>query len=62
MYQEMLSALYFLNERIPAVSFIGGLAGADITVEHFNRVTETTAKALHGEVFSEPIWLNEHDE
>jgi pyruvate ferredoxin oxidoreductase alpha subunit/phenylglyoxylate dehydrogenase alpha subunit len=61
MYQELLSTLYLLDERIPAVSFIGGLAGADITIEHFNRVIETTAKALRGEDFSEPIWLNEND-
>ncbi len=61
MYQELLSTLYLLDERIPAVSFIGGLAGADITVEHFNRVIETTARAYHGEAFSEPIWLNEND-
>ncbi len=58
-YQELLSALYGLNQRIPAISFIGGLAGADITIEHFSRVIETTAKALKGEVAEVPIWLNE---
>ena len=61
MYQELLSTLYFGDRRIPAISFIGGLAGADITVEHFNIVIETTARALGGEVFTEPIWLNEKD-
>jgi phenylglyoxylate dehydrogenase alpha subunit len=59
MYQETLSALYFLDERIPAVSFIGGLAGADITVEDFKRVIETTKRALGGEVIQGPVWLNE---
>jgi pyruvate ferredoxin oxidoreductase alpha subunit/phenylglyoxylate dehydrogenase alpha subunit len=58
-YQELLSAQYFLKERIPAVSFIGGLAGADITVEHFSGVIETTARALRGEAVTHPIWLNE---
>jgi len=58
-YQELLSALYFLPKRIPAISFIGGLAGSDITVEHFQRVIETTATALKGEEVSGPIWLNE---
>jgi pyruvate ferredoxin oxidoreductase alpha subunit/phenylglyoxylate dehydrogenase alpha subunit len=58
-YQELLSALYFLPKRIPAISFIGGLAGADITVEHFQRIIETTAKALKGEEILGPIWLNE---
>jgi len=60
-YQELLAAQNFLKKRIPAVSFIGGLAGADITVDHFNRVIETTAKAFRGETFSETIWLNEND-
>lgn len=61
-YQELLSVLYSLDERIPAISFIGGLAGADITIDHFTRVMETTAKAIKGELPSEqPIWLNEKD-
>jgi len=59
LYQETLSALYFLDERIPAVSFIGGLAGADITVEDFKRVIETTKRALKGEMVQGPVWLNE---
>jgi pyruvate ferredoxin oxidoreductase alpha subunit/phenylglyoxylate dehydrogenase alpha subunit len=58
-YQETLSALYGLNPRIPALSFIGGLAGADITIEHFSRVIETTARSLKGEAVEGPIWLNE---
>jgi phenylglyoxylate dehydrogenase alpha subunit len=58
-YQETLSALYFQDQRIPATSFIGGLAGADITVEHFERVIETTKATLEGEVVRGPVWLNE---
>lgn len=58
-YQETLSALYHLKERIPAISFIGGLAGADITEHDFVRVIETTAQALTGEVPTETIWINE---
>lgn len=60
-YQELLSAVYFLENRIPAVSFIGGLAGADITIDHFTRVIETIAGAFRGEVPEETIWLNEND-
>jgi phenylglyoxylate dehydrogenase alpha subunit len=60
-YQETLAALYHLERRIPAVSFIGGLAGADITVEHFQRVIERTKRALRGEVAEGAIWLNEAD-
>jgi phenylglyoxylate dehydrogenase alpha subunit len=59
MYQETLSALYFLDRRIPAISFVGGLAGADITVEDFKRVIETTKAALQGKVVQGPVWLNE---
>jgi phenylglyoxylate dehydrogenase alpha subunit len=59
LYQETLSALYFQEKRIPALSFIGGLAGADITVEDFKRVIETTKRALKGEVIQGPVWLNE---
>ena len=59
-YQELLSVLYFLDRRIPSTSFIGGLAGADITIEHFGRVIETTARTLKGGVPSEPVWLNEN--
>ena len=60
-FQELISALYYVGKPMPAVSFIGGLAGADITVDHFGRVIEVTAWALHGEVFSSPIWLNEQE-
>ncbi len=58
-YQEMLSTLYHMEERIPAVSFIGGLAGADITEDHFASVIEITARTLNGGVAEGPIWLNE---
>lgn len=60
-YQELRSAVSFLERRIPAVSFIGGLAGSDITVEHFSRVIETTAGALRGAVPPGCLWLNEDE-
>jgi pyruvate ferredoxin oxidoreductase alpha subunit/phenylglyoxylate dehydrogenase alpha subunit len=62
-YQEVLAAMHFGNKRIPAVSFIGGLSGSDITVEkHFKRAIEITEKVAHGKVVKETIWLNEDDE
>jgi pyruvate ferredoxin oxidoreductase alpha subunit/phenylglyoxylate dehydrogenase alpha subunit len=61
MFQETLGALYRLGRRVPVASFIGGLAGADITVEHFHRVIEQTAAMLGGCAPAEPIWLNESD-
>lgn len=60
-YQETLSTLYHLPEKIPAVSFIGGLAGADITETHLQRVIDLTASALKGGMPEQPIWLNEND-
>ncbi len=60
-YQEILSALYHVGGSIPAVSFIGGLSGADITEKHFARAIELTAKALSGDPPEAPVWLNEQD-
>ncbi len=60
-YQEMLSAMYFMRERIPAVSFIAGLAGADITLEDFSRIISTTAGAVKGEIPEMPVWLSLND-
>jgi len=60
-HQEMLSTLYHVGRHMPVLSFIAGLAGSDITVPHFERVIETTAKALKGELPGETIWLNEND-
>jgi phenylglyoxylate dehydrogenase alpha subunit len=59
-YQETLGALYRTGKPIPAISFIGGLAGADITAEHFARAIALTREAKWGGA-NEPIWLNEND-
>jgi phenylglyoxylate dehydrogenase alpha subunit len=59
-YQETLGALYHTGKSIPAISFIGGLAGADITDEHFARAIALTREAKWGRA-QEPIWLNEND-
>jgi pyruvate ferredoxin oxidoreductase alpha subunit/phenylglyoxylate dehydrogenase alpha subunit len=61
MFQETLGALYRLGRHLPAMSFIGGLAGADITVEHFHKVIEQTEALLTGPAPTEPVWINEHD-
>jgi phenylglyoxylate dehydrogenase alpha subunit len=60
-FQEIQGALYHLGRHVPAISFIGGLAGADITGEHFRRVIETTARARAGDVAKGPVWLNEDE-
>ena len=61
MCQETMGALYRLGRHVPSMSFIGGLAGADITVGHFHRVIEATEKLLSGPAPTEPVWLNERD-
>jgi phenylglyoxylate dehydrogenase alpha subunit len=60
-FQEMLAALYHQPMRIPAMSFIGGLAGADITVEHFSQAIDRTRRLSVGELATGPVWLNEND-
>ena len=59
LYQEVLAALYFQEKRIPALSFIGGLAGTDITLDHFAEVIKITANAAKGDVIEGTTWLNE---
>jgi phenylglyoxylate dehydrogenase alpha subunit len=63
--QEILGALYRSGRTIPVQSFIGGLAGADFTTEHFDRVIETTSRALAarlGPATPETVWLNAHEQ
>ncbi|CAA7625974.1 NADH-dependent phenylglyoxylate dehydrogenase subunit alpha [Magnetospirillum sp. LM-5] len=61
-FQEVLAALYANPTRVPLISFIGGLAGADITPEHFGRAIADTVRVAAGETMSSPIWLNEFDQ
>ena len=61
LHQEVLGALYYARRSIPALSFIGGLAGADLTVGHFRRVIAETAAAGWSGPGLAPIWLNELD-
>ena len=61
-HQEVLGALYRARRMIPAVSVIGGLAGADITDQHFARCIDMAfAAAASGQVPDGPVWLNEND-
>lgn len=61
LYQETLAAAQRLQRFIPSASFIGGLAGSDITVEHFSQVIEDTAALLQGKTYDQPIWINRND-
>lgn len=60
--QEVFGALYRSGRSIPVLSFIGGLAGADLTPEHFTRVIQATRDAAAGAMQPDgPIWLNARD-
>jgi pyruvate ferredoxin oxidoreductase alpha subunit/phenylglyoxylate dehydrogenase alpha subunit len=61
LYQEILAAAQQLQRFLPSASFIGGLAGSDITVEHFSQVIEDTAQLLKGRSYDEAIWINRND-
>ncbi|CAA7613065.1 NADH-dependent phenylglyoxylate dehydrogenase subunit alpha [Candidatus Terasakiella magnetica] len=61
LHQDVMTALFASPLRLPLVGFIGGLAGADITATHFERVIAETTRAAGGNVPSSPVWLNEHD-
>ncbi len=58
-YQEVLGVLYRMEKRIPAISFIGGLAGADLTINDFKDTIMTTKRALNGDLPKSTIWINE---
>ena len=60
-FQEILAATHDLPMRLPMISFIGGLAGSDITCDHFSRAIEQTIRLAAGEHVIGPVWLNEND-
>ena len=61
LFQDTIAAMYYAPKRIPAMSFIGGLAGADLTVGHFERVIRRTAELARDGQPAETVWLNEKD-
>ena len=61
LFQDAITAMYDAPRRIPAMSFIGGLAGADLTVSHFERVIGRTKELARDGHAAETAWLNEKD-
>ncbi len=61
LYQDVIGALQFAAQRPAAMSFIGGLAGADITTDHFGRVIERIQALAQDGRTGETVWLNERD-
>ena len=60
--QEVRGALYGNPHPVPVLSFIGGLAGADLTEAHFARVIADTAAALTAPQVAPAVWLNAREE
>ncbi|MDP2660993.1 MAG: hypothetical protein Q8R28_09720, partial [Dehalococcoidia bacterium] len=54
---ELRSALYDAERRPEVIGFIGGLAGADITVSDLERAIRLTADRAEGEDIPEVTWF-----
>ena len=61
LFQDVIGALQFAAKRPAAMSFIGGLAGADITTDHFGSVIERVQALARDGIPGETVWLNEKD-
>ena len=59
LYQEVLAASALMKQHPAFVSFIGGLAGTDITIDHMLDAIDTVGQAAKGKVVGETIWMNE---
>jgi pyruvate ferredoxin oxidoreductase alpha subunit/phenylglyoxylate dehydrogenase alpha subunit len=60
-FQDVTAALGRAAARVPSMSFIGGLAGADLTTDHFARVIERVATLARDQAPGDTVWLNEND-
>ncbi len=59
-YQEVLAALGNTNITIPKISFIGGLGGADITINHMTSVLDIIMDIANNDKQEyETIWMDE---
>ncbi len=61
LYQDVAAALGNAGRALPMMSFIGGLAGADLTIRHFaGIIAKVAALAADGEP-RPTVWVNEGD-
>jgi len=60
-YQDVAGALGHAGVPMPSMSFIGGLAGADLTPQHFGGVIERVAQLARDREPGPTVWLNEKD-
>jgi pyruvate ferredoxin oxidoreductase alpha subunit/phenylglyoxylate dehydrogenase alpha subunit len=61
LYQDTMAALHNAPRRVAAMSFIGGLAGADLTLGHFAQVIGRTKTLARDGRPAETVWINEKD-
>jgi len=61
LYQDVAGALGHAGLPLPSMSFIGGLAGADLTPGHFGGVIERVAQLARDGQQAPTVWLNEKD-
>jgi pyruvate ferredoxin oxidoreductase alpha subunit/phenylglyoxylate dehydrogenase alpha subunit len=61
LYQDVAGALGHAGVAVPTMSFIGGLAGADLTTEHFGAVIERVETLARDKHAGPTVWLNEQD-
>lgn len=61
LFQDVIAALGGAGRALPAMSFIGGLAGADLTTDHFEAAIERVAHLAVSGQPGETVWLNEND-
>jgi pyruvate ferredoxin oxidoreductase alpha subunit/phenylglyoxylate dehydrogenase alpha subunit len=61
LYREVVTSLAGLTPCPASRSFIGGLAGADLTLEHFARVIDETGRLPDAVPAPGPVWLNAED-
>ena len=61
LYQDVAGALGHAAVAVPAMSFIGGLAGADLTTGHFDAAIERIQALARDKNPGATVWLNEKD-
>jgi pyruvate ferredoxin oxidoreductase alpha subunit/phenylglyoxylate dehydrogenase alpha subunit len=61
LYQDVAGALGHAGMQMPSMSFIGGLAGADLTTGHFGAVIERVGAMAASGRPGATVWLNEND-
>jgi len=57
-FQETRSAMYASGSFMPALPFIGGLGGEDVTIEHMLHAIDCIYAAIDGAAPAGTVWLN----